>query len=122
MGKAWPTESRDFCRRLLLADIIDSFGHSLQELRIERAPDCNLYASHHGVTDPIRNTPLNMSYPSLAPYILKRPWLARWMKPLSNWYFENAGYRKLGLKYGRPRPSHVGFQAVVQTLLALLLM
>ncbi|KXL44628.1 MAG: hypothetical protein FE78DRAFT_132456, partial [Acidomyces sp. 'richmondensis'] len=39
-----------------------------------------------------------MSYPSLAPYILKRPWLARWMKPLSNWYFENAGYRKLGLK------------------------
>jgi len=39
-----------------------------------------------------------MSYPSLAPYILKRPWLSRWMKPLSNWYFESAGYRKLGLR------------------------
>lgn len=40
-----------------------------------------------------------MSVPSLAPYIMKRPWLQRWMKPLSQWYFDNAGYRKLGLRY-----------------------
>jgi len=40
-----------------------------------------------------------MSQPSLAPYIMKRPWLMRWMKPLSKWYFDNAGYRKLGLRY-----------------------
>lgn len=40
-----------------------------------------------------------MSQPSLAPYILKRPWLNRWMQPLSKWYFNNAGYRKLGLRY-----------------------
>ncbi|WPH01088.1 Hypothetical protein R9X50_00392300 [Acrodontium crateriforme] len=39
-----------------------------------------------------------MSTPSLAPQIMKRPWLMRWMKPISNWYFENAGYRKLGLR------------------------
>jgi len=39
-----------------------------------------------------------MSTPSLAPFILKRPWLQRWMKPLSEWYLDNAGYRKLGLR------------------------
>ncbi|KAK6433378.1 Cytochrome b-c1 complex subunit 7, mitochondrial [Oleoguttula sp. CCFEE 5521] len=39
-----------------------------------------------------------MSVPTLAPYIMKRPWLMRWMKPLSHWYFNNAGYRKLGLR------------------------
>ncbi|KAM0715354.1 hypothetical protein Q7P37_008852 [Cladosporium fusiforme] len=39
-----------------------------------------------------------MSQPSLAPYIMKRPWLMRWAKPLSNWYFEAAAYRKLGLR------------------------
>jgi hypothetical protein len=22
----------------------------------------------------------------------------RWFKPLANWYFDNAGYRKLGLR------------------------
>ncbi|RMY93165.1 hypothetical protein D0861_02072 [Hortaea werneckii] len=45
-----------------------------------------------------------MSYPSLAPYIMKRPWLMRWMRPLSEWYFDNAGYRKLGLRWdGRGR-------------------
>ncbi|EMD96445.1 hypothetical protein COCC4DRAFT_84116 [Bipolaris maydis ATCC 48331] len=39
-----------------------------------------------------------MSAPSLAPYIMKRPWLQRWMKPLSNWYCNAAGYRQLGLR------------------------
>ncbi|KAF1820413.1 14 kDa subunit of cytochrome bd ubiquinol oxidase [Dissoconium aciculare CBS 342.82] len=39
-----------------------------------------------------------MSTPSLAPFINKRPWLQRWMKPLSEWYMDNAGYRKLGLR------------------------
>lgn len=48
-----------------------------------------------------------MSQPSLAPYIMKRPWLMRWMKPLSKWYFDNAGYRKLGLRYGCPGDGHI---------------
>ncbi|KAL1584579.1 hypothetical protein WHR41_07059 [Cladosporium halotolerans] len=39
-----------------------------------------------------------MSQPSLAPYVLKRPWLMRWAKPLSKWYFDAAAYRKLGLR------------------------
>ncbi|KAG9190749.1 hypothetical protein G6011_08837 [Alternaria panax] len=43
-----------------------------------------------------------MSAPSLAPYIMKRPWLQKWMKPLANWYCNAAGYRQLGLRYGAP--------------------
>ena len=48
-----------------------------------------------------------MSAPSLAPYILKRPWLQNWLKPLSNWYCNAAGYRQLGLRYAGPpdRPN-----------------
>lgn len=34
--------------------------------------------------------------------IMKRPWLKRWMEPLAKWYFDNAGYRKLGLRYEAP--------------------
>jgi ubiquinol-cytochrome C reductase complex subunit VI len=41
----------------------------------------------------------NMSQPSLAGYIVKRPWLKRWVMPLANWYANAAGYRKLGLRY-----------------------
>ncbi|KIW67619.1 hypothetical protein PV04_06857 [Phialophora macrospora] len=40
-----------------------------------------------------------MSGPSLAPYILKRPWLKRWMMPFANWYANTAGYRSLGLRH-----------------------
>ncbi|KAF2809312.1 uncharacterized protein BDZ99DRAFT_463159 [Mytilinidion resinicola] len=39
-----------------------------------------------------------MSQPSLAPFVLKRQWLTRWMKPLANWYANASGYRKLGLR------------------------
>lgn len=46
-----------------------------------------------------------MSQPSLAGFMMKRPWLMRWMKPLSNWYADAAGYRKLGLRYGQPPGS-----------------
>jgi hypothetical protein len=42
----------------------------------------------------------NMSQPTLAGYIVKRPWLKRWVMPLANWYANAAGYRKLGLRYG----------------------
>lgn len=31
-------------------------------------------------------------------FILKRPWLKRWMIPISKWYADAAGYRKLGLR------------------------
>ncbi|KAF2100690.1 ubiquinol-cytochrome c reductase complex 14 kDa protein [Rhizodiscina lignyota] len=39
-----------------------------------------------------------MSQPSLAKFVLKRPWLKRWMQPISDWYLANAGYRSLGLR------------------------
>ncbi|KAA6410142.1 MAG: ubiquinol-cytochrome c reductase [Lasallia pustulata] len=39
-----------------------------------------------------------MSAPSLTKFIIKRPWLNRWMTPLANWYAGAAGYRKLGLR------------------------
>ena len=40
-----------------------------------------------------------MSQPSLANFIIKRPWLRGWMQPLAEWYKNAAGYRKLGLRY-----------------------
>ncbi|CAI6097802.1 hypothetical protein V2G26_009169 [Clonostachys chloroleuca] len=36
---------------------------------------------------------------SLAPYVLKRPWLSRILKPVASWYVGASGYRKLGLRY-----------------------
>ncbi|KAI4863831.1 putative ubiquinol--cytochrome-c reductase [Hypoxylon rubiginosum] len=38
------------------------------------------------------------SYPTLAPFIFKRPWLTNMLKPVANWYGNAAGYRKLGLR------------------------
>ncbi|KAH9900109.1 putative ubiquinol--cytochrome-c reductase [Xylariomycetidae sp. FL2044] len=38
-----------------------------------------------------------MSYPSLAPFIHKRPWLNKMLRPVATWYTNAAGYRKLGL-------------------------
>ncbi|PFH60801.1 hypothetical protein XA68_10315 [Ophiocordyceps unilateralis] len=40
-----------------------------------------------------------MSAVSIAPFILRRPWLHKMMMPLANWYADAAGYRKLGLRY-----------------------
>ncbi|KAL3468272.1 cytochrome b-c1 complex subunit 7 [Aspergillus heterothallicus] len=39
-----------------------------------------------------------MSAPSLTNFIVKRPWLKRWVKPVANWYADAAGYRRLGLR------------------------
>ncbi|TVY26706.1 Cytochrome b-c1 complex subunit [Lachnellula hyalina] len=39
-----------------------------------------------------------MSAPSLANAIIKRPWLAKMVKPIAAWYADAAGYRKLGLR------------------------
>ncbi|KAI9867284.1 MAG: Cytochrome b-c1 complex subunit 7 [Trichoglossum hirsutum] len=39
-----------------------------------------------------------MSQPSFTNFVVKRPWLRRWMTPLANWYTDVAGYRKLGLR------------------------
>ncbi|KAJ5238560.1 ubiquinol-cytochrome c reductase complex 14 kDa protein [Penicillium chermesinum] len=39
-----------------------------------------------------------MSAPSITNYIVKRPWLKRWMTPLAQWYTDAAGYRRIGLK------------------------
>ncbi|KZF25671.1 ubiquinol-cytochrome c reductase complex 14 kDa protein [Xylona heveae TC161] len=38
-----------------------------------------------------------MASPSVN-FIVRRPWLRRWMTPLANWYTDAAGYRKLGLR------------------------
>ncbi|KAI2640262.1 14 kDa subunit of cytochrome bd ubiquinol oxidase [Xylaria nigripes] len=39
-----------------------------------------------------------MPYASLAPFILKRPWLRNFFQPLATWYTNAAGYRQLGLR------------------------
>ena len=31
-------------------------------------------------------------------WILKRPWLSRWLVPFSEWYVKAAGYRQIGLR------------------------
>ncbi|KAM5352597.1 hypothetical protein ACJ41O_005319 [Fusarium nematophilum] len=36
---------------------------------------------------------------SLAPFILRRPWLAKIFQPAASWYVNAAGYRQLGLRY-----------------------
>jgi len=36
--------------------------------------------------------------PSLIEAVIKRPWLTKMLKPLSNWYVNAAGYRQMGLK------------------------
>ena len=43
-------------------------------------------------------TVATMSTPSLAKFITKRPWLKEWMMPISRWYNDAAGYRKMGLR------------------------
>ncbi|OAA33451.1 ubiquinol-cytochrome C reductase-like protein [Moelleriella libera RCEF 2490] len=40
-----------------------------------------------------------MSGYSLAPFVLRRPWLAKMVLPAANWYANAAGYKKLGLRY-----------------------
>ena len=37
--------------------------------------------------------------PSLAPLIRRNRTLYQWFKPVSDWYANVSGYRKLGLKY-----------------------
>jgi hypothetical protein len=51
---------------------------------------------HRPDSDPISVT---MSAPSLGPYIAKRTWLSKWVKPIANWYVKASGYRQLGLRY-----------------------
>ncbi|KAM4057744.1 ubiquinol-cytochrome C reductase complex 14kD subunit [Hirsutella rhossiliensis] len=40
-----------------------------------------------------------MSAYSLAPFVLRRPWLTKMLMPMADWYANAAGYRKLGLRY-----------------------
>ncbi|KAI0024195.1 cytochrome b-c1 complex subunit 7 [Xylariomycetidae sp. FL0641] len=37
------------------------------------------------------------AYPTLAPFVLKRPWLKKIMMPFAQWYMNAAGHRQLGL-------------------------
>ncbi|RAH74591.1 ubiquinol--cytochrome-c reductase subunit 7 [Aspergillus aculeatinus CBS 121060] len=55
-----------------------------------------------------------MSAPSITNFIVKRPWLKRWMTPLAQWYTDAAGYRRLGLKADDLIPEE---SDVVQTAL-----
>ncbi|KAM3427902.1 hypothetical protein NHJ13734_008816 [Beauveria thailandica] len=36
---------------------------------------------------------------SLAPFVLRRPWLTKMLMPAASWYANAAGYRKLGLRF-----------------------
>ncbi|KYK60539.1 ubiquinol-cytochrome C reductase-like protein [Drechmeria coniospora] len=36
---------------------------------------------------------------SLAPFVLRRPWLTKMLTPAANWYAGAAGYQKLGLRF-----------------------
>ncbi|KAJ2961677.1 hypothetical protein NQ176_g10986 [Zarea fungicola] len=36
---------------------------------------------------------------SLAPFVLRRPWLTKMLMPAATWYTNAAGYRKLGLRF-----------------------
>ncbi|KAH6974637.1 putative ubiquinol-cytochrome C reductase complex 14kD subunit [Ilyonectria sp. MPI-CAGE-AT-0026] len=36
---------------------------------------------------------------SLAPFILRRPWLTKLLMPVATWYVNASGYRQLGLRY-----------------------
>ncbi|KFA61388.1 hypothetical protein S40285_03607 [Stachybotrys chlorohalonatus IBT 40285] len=36
---------------------------------------------------------------SLAPFVLRRPWLVKALTPIANWYTGAAGYRQVGLRY-----------------------
>ena len=40
-----------------------------------------------------------MAISPLTKFIVKRPWLHRWMMPISQWYMNATGHRKLGLRY-----------------------
>lgn len=65
---------------------------------------------------------------SLAPFVLRRPWLTKMLTPAASWYANAAGYRKLGLRYEdlptpmpekRPRPTAhatpLGYQKLFET-------
>ena len=75
-------------------------NHSLKlsPTTLQRRKHCIGFVSH--------DTTTNMSQPSLTNFIVKRPWLNRWMTPLANWYCNAAGYRKLGLRYDSRKPLH----------------
>ena len=66
---------------------------------VKTATDGSTESRHHRTAVSQSAT---MSAPSLAPFIMKRPWRQRWVKPLANWYCNAAGYRQLGLRYGAP--------------------
>lgn len=50
--------------------------------------------------------------PSLAGYIRSSKSLTNWLKPVSFWYANLAGYRKIGLKYDDLRTSAFHFPLV----------
>ncbi|KAH8821137.1 cytochrome b-c1 complex subunit 7 [Xylogone sp. PMI_703] len=55
-----------------------------------------------------------MSAPSLTSFVVKRPWLRNLLTPMSNWYANAAGYRKLGLRQDDliPEESDLVLQAL----------
>jgi hypothetical protein len=77
-----------------------STGLGLQVQRQELKPQSRRYCSSRLCTS-TKHIAV-MSQPSLTNFIVKRPWLKRWMTPLANWYSDAAGYRKLGLRSVAP--------------------
>lgn len=82
-------------------DYHDKFKLQRRKLQLERDPKewlrfVLLLSTPTLHLNPHPPSQVNMSGPSLAPYILKRPWLLSWMKPFAEWYANAAGYRRLG--------------------------
>lgn len=82
-----------------------SFSDAVAVNRLMPAGETWPYSSRASYVQSTRKEPsahpqlvVIMAYPSAATFILKRPWLKRWMMPLAEWYGNAAGYRQLGLR------------------------
>jgi hypothetical protein len=77
------------------------FSGSSHYCKLEHSSDITCKTPIPNLLDPYNTA--KMSVPSMANFIIKRPWLRSWMKPLASWYANAAGYRKLGLRYERSK-------------------
>ena len=76
---------------------------------ISRTPSISIHPLHHPQTMTIFG-PLG---PSLAGYVRSSKSLSRWLKPVSIWYANLAGYRRIGLKYDDLRTSSPLLRSIV---------
>lgn len=54
---------------------------------------------------------------SLAPFIIRRPWLYKIFKPAASWYMNASGYRQMGLRYANfLLPSNARCERIMRQL------